>query len=196
MSFDSRGFSDRNSQYFNKPTRTWERWKSDGEAVFEDRNRSGIPRPRRFRHRLLLRSPAGAGAQGSRGEEEGRGGAKLRVLSIKFYGSSLARRLVVVRRECLTAAVESHAGLHTKLTFLPTAMQSFYPFPDVLLRERHRAALISPLRAPSLREFLIHSLCFAPHLPSSGCEGALPCPNLLELGYPRCTQLHGYWFPP
>jgi len=94
MSFDSRGFSDRNSQYFNKPTRTWERWKSDGEAVFEDRNRSGIPRPRRFRHRLLLRSPAGAGAQGSRGEEEGRGGKVARAFNkvLRFFSRATARR--------------------------------------------------------------------------------------------------------
>lgn len=71
MSFDSRGFLDRNSQYFNKPTLTHgSDGKAMGKAVFEDRNRSGIPRPRRFRHRASL-SFAGRGGRGVGGETEG-----------------------------------------------------------------------------------------------------------------------------
>lgn len=112
---------------------------------------------------------------------------------LRFFSRAAARR----RSPGMSNGCRGIACRFThEANFLAYRDAIFLPFPDVLLRERHRAALISPLRAPSLREFLTHSLCFAPHLPSSGCEGALPCPNLLELGYPRCTQLHGYWFPP
>lgn len=68
---------------------------------------------------------------------------------LRFFSRAAARR--PVRRECLTAAMESHAGLHTKPTFLPTARCNLFTLstPTFFRRKHHRAALISPLHAPS-----------------------------------------------
>lgn len=86
---------------------------------------------------------------------------RTRVLSIKFYGSSLlpflpcARRRVVyaarrvhIRRECLTAADENRMPVYTRsqLSRL-SAMQCFLPLFAGWQRQKqhHRAAFISPL---------------------------------------------------
>lgn len=170
MSFDSRGFSDRNSQYFNKPTRTWG---GDGKAMGRQCSKTGTAAA--FRGRgvsdigFSLASPSGGGQKG----KVARAFNKV----LRFFSRAAARR----RSLGMSNGCHEIACRFThEANFLAYRDAIFLPFlPDVLLhREHRRIALISPLRAPSLRELLIHSLCFASRLPSSRCEGALPCPNL------------------
>lgn len=122
----------------------WETIEATCSKIFEDRN-CNIPKSRRFLEASLT----------YRGEyvERVYGGTreKLRERARAFnkvlWFFSLAASSCTVRRECLTAAAESHAGLHTKLNFPAYRGAIFLPLPCSFRRENHRSALISPLHS-------------------------------------------------
>jgi len=125
-----------------------------GTATFHGQDPSDVEVP--------LTSEAGGGWHED--TEDGKSCARARAFNKVLRFFSRAASSYTVRRECLTAAAESHAGLHTKLTFPPTAVQSFYPFHVLPSGASSRCSYFS-LWAP-FRPRILHPLRFLRIIPS------------------------------